>query len=286
LGKAVILPAVSAYIGSDTVAAVLTSEMHRKDNISLLIDIGTNGEIVLGGKNGMYSCSAAAGPAFEGALIRNGVSGIKGAIDRVRLLPDFNISTIAGEKPLGICGSGIVDAVAEMLKAGVIDESGRFAADNSGLPSHLKSRIFEVDGQKGLLLASRSESSVNTDICVTQKDVRELQNAKGAIAAGIKLLVSRLGISLFDISKVYLAGGFGSYINKDSAIAIGLLPAELNGKIESIGNAAGIGAVESLLSAKMLDETEKIKSKIKYVELSSAEDFMDEYIDNMALKKI
>ncbi len=285
-GTIVVLPSVSAYIGADTVAAVLSSGMYEHDSVSLLIDIGTNGEIVLGNRECLYSCSAAAGPAFEGARIRNGISSINGAIDRVKLIPDYGFTTIGGANAVGICGSGIVDAVAELLVTGIIDENGTFTGDvseeiTSDLQALLKEKIIKINGQSAFLLAKQEECAAGTDIAITQRDVRELQNAKAAIAAGIRILSKESGISLEDVKNVYLAGGFGSYIDIGNALKIGLLPKELEGRIEAVGNAAGIGAVECLLSWKMLKEADTVKSRIKYIELSSSKDFMDLYVDSM-----
>lgn len=281
-GYAVVFPCVSGYIGADTVAAVLSSGMYDREEISLLIDIGTNGEIVLGNNKWLFACSTAAGPAFEGANIRNGVGGIKGAIDKISFNNGLAYTTIGGERPVGICGSGIVDAIAGMLSAGIIDETGRIADDEiDSVPEELRDRLIDIDGLSSFLLAAAGECAADMDIAITQKDVRELQNAKAAIAAGIKTLAKRAEINLKDIDKVYLAGGFGSYINVDSALKIGLIPMELKGRIESIGNAAGAGAVEGLLSAMMLKESESIKKKIKYIELSASPDFVDEYVECM-----
>lgn len=283
-GCAILFPCVSGYIGADTVAAVLSSGMYNDDEISLLIDIGTNGEIVLGNKEWLYSCSTAAGPAFEGANIRNGVGGVKGAIDSIHLdAGRVEYTTIGNEKAVGICGSGIVDAIASMVNASIIDETGRImdSDENVGLSDDLGKRIIDIDGVRAFLMLKSQECNSDVDIAVTQKDIREIQNAKAAIAAGIKTLVKRAGINMNDVSRVYLAGGFGSYINKDSALAIGLIPSELKGKIQSIGNSAGAGAIEGLLSEKMLKETEKIKSMIKYVELSASPEFVEEYVECM-----
>jgi uncharacterized 2Fe-2S/4Fe-4S cluster protein (DUF4445 family) len=286
-GSAVILPCVAGYIGADTVAAVLSSGLYESDGISLLLDIGTNGEIVLGCKDWMYSCSTAAGPAFEGANIKNGVGGIKGAIDRVFFDEGFGYTTIQNTAPVGVCGSGLVDAIAGMYDTGVVDETGRIADDDEALelPGYLSERIVEIDGMRAFLLAAANETAIDSDVAITQKDIRELQNAKAAIAAGVRVLVKRSGIELDDIEKVYLAGGFGSYIDIDATLTIGLLPSELEGRIEAIGNAAGQGAVEALLSEKMLEETKKIRERIKYIELSSSADFTGIYIDSMILGK-
>ena len=282
-GSVVVLPCVSAYVGADTVAAVLSTGMHKKEEISLLVDIGTNGEIVLGNRERMVACSAAAGPAFEGAGIRNGVSSVAGAIDKVNLHPRFEISTIGNAAAVGICGSGIVDAVAELRSANILDGKGKFVSDPSVVPSSLRNRLTEISGQRAFLLAGRDEYSTGIDIAVTQKDVRELQNAKAAIAAGIRILSETSGIPLDKVDKVYLAGGFGSYINIDNAMTIGLLPRELAGKIVSVGNAAGAGAVDGLLSRDALHEKNEIKQLIEYIELSYSKEFLRAYMDSMKL---
>lgn len=275
-GIAFILPSVSAYIGSDTVGAVLSTGMYEQEEISLLVDIGTNGEIVLGNKDALYACSSAAGPAFEGANIRNGIGSVKGAINRISLKSGICYTTIGEVSPIGICGTGIVDGIAQLLDVGIIDETGRLDDEwepNTPEQSSLTQNIVVVDKMNAF--------GISGDIAITQKDVRELQNAKGAIAAGINVLVKQLGIGFSDIKNVYLAGGFGTYINIDSALKIGLIPSELRGKIQSVGNAAGQGAIEGLLSLKCLSDAEIIRKKIKYIELSSSKDFNDYYIDCM-----
>jgi uncharacterized 2Fe-2S/4Fe-4S cluster protein (DUF4445 family) len=286
-GKAVIFPSVSAYVGADTVAAVLSTGMYQAEEISLLVDIGTNGEIVLGNRDGMVACSAAAGPAFEGAGIHNGVSSVAGAIDQVRLLPELEYTTIGGTGAVGICGSGIVDAVAEMLRAGIINKSGKFIdpEDSCYENSILRNRIIKTDGLSAFVLAKQKECDAGMDIAVTQKDVREVQNAKAAIAAGIRILSHTSGTRLEAVKKVYLAGGFGSYMNIDNAIQIGLLPEELEGRIEAVGNASGTGAAEGLISWEALWKTKTIKSLIQYIELSYSKEFLNEYMECMKLGK-
>ncbi len=281
---ATVIPCVAAYIGADTVAAVLASRMYEDEKISLLIDFGTNGEIVLGNGKWLHSCSAAAGPAFEGANIRNGIGGINGAIDRFKVERSISYTTIGREKPIGICGTGLVDIVSELFRAGIIDETGRLESDLDDRPEFdpdMGSRIMKTDGINSFLIASSDSTGNQKDIAITQKDIRELQNAKAAIAAGIKVLAKRADISLNDIEKVYLAGGFGTYINVDSALNIGLIPSELAGRVETIGNAAGTGAIEVLLSKESLRKAEEIKKRIKYVELSACKEFNDYFIDSM-----
>ncbi|HHW30407.1 MAG TPA: DUF4445 domain-containing protein [Clostridiaceae bacterium] len=286
-GICLILPSVSGYIGGDIVAGVLSTDMHLKKEISLLIDIGTNGEMVLGNCDFLYSCSTAAGPAFEGANIRNGLGGVKGAIDKVRLVDQIEYTTIGNEKPIGICGSGVIDAVGEMLKKGIIDETGRIIDDDeaTGLSDYFRQRIVDLDGIRGFLIEGNFSNISQNDIVITQKDIREIQNAKAAIAAGIISLIKHSNIQMKDIDKVYLAGGFGNYINTSSAITIGLIPEELKGKIESIGNSAGAGAIECLLSKERLQEANDLKERIEYIELSASPEFTDQYVENMFFKK-
>lgn len=279
-GIACVLPAVSAYIGADTVAAVLATGMHQQDEISLLIDIGTNGEIVLGGRNSLHACSSAAGPAFEGANIRNGMGSVRGAINSISLSDGMKFTTIGQTEPVGICGTGIVDGIAQMLEIGMIDETGRI--DDGWKPASevqagLAANLTVTGNMKAFVISG--------DIAITQKDIRELQNAKAAIAAGIKILVKQSGISFDNISNVYLAGGFGTYMNIGNALKIGLIPSELAGKIKPAGNAAGQGAIEALLSEDSLAQACSIAGKIEYVELSGSKDFNDLYVDNMMFEQ-
>lgn len=281
-GQVFVMPSVSAYIGADTVAAVLSSGLYSDDRTTLLIDLGTNGEIVLGNKKWMYACSTAAGPAFEGANIRNGIGGIEGAIDKVAFKPVFGFGTIGGKKAIGICGSGIVDAIAGMLSEDIIDATGRIKeqSDSENLSKEITERLVKVDGHNAFLL-HMPKSKKDVEIAITQKDVRELQNAKAAVAAGIRILVKEAGLNLSDIDRVLIAGGFGTFLDIRSALQIGLIPGELKDKIESIGNAAGAGAVECLVSHKRLKKAVQIKERIKYIELSAKPEFMDEYIECM-----
>ncbi len=174
-----------------------------------------------------------------------------------------------------------------MLASGVIDETGRIAAPGevSGLSGDMESRLVDVDGSRAFLLVKEDQCDCGSDITITQRDIRELQNAKAAIAAGIKTLVKAAGISMEDIDRVCLAGGFGSFINAGNALTIGLIPQELKGKIQSIGNAAGAGAVEGLLSSRILKCAEKVSDRIKYIELSTDKGFSDEYIECMMFEE-
>jgi uncharacterized 2Fe-2S/4Fe-4S cluster protein (DUF4445 family) len=281
-GCCILLPCVSAYIGADTVAAVLASGMYDMDGFSLLVDIGTNGEIVLGGKDGLIACSAAAGPAFEGANIRFGMGGVTGAIDSYSL-PGFRYTVIGNTAARGICGSGTVDAVAALLDAGAIDETGAFAdgSNAAGLPQEVSARFTETDGMRSFILVPEHETGGAGPITITQKDIREIQNAKAAVAAGIETLISEAGISHNDIKNVFLAGGFGSSMHIRSAARIGLLPRQLADRVVAVGNAAGSGASECLLSRKMLGIAEEIANSVKYIELSASALFTENYVENM-----
>lgn len=283
-GIVCVLPAVSAYIGADTVAAVLSTGMAIDEGVSLLIDIGTNGEMVLGSRSSLTACSAAAGPAFEGANIRNGMGSVNGAISSVSLEQGIRFTTIGDTKPIGICGSGLVDLLAQLLRAGIIDETGRLDMEWSPADpaqAALAGRLTTLDGINSFLLCKSEETLTGNAIALTQKDIREFQNAKAAIAAGIQVMLKETGIGYDQIEKVYLAGGLGSSINTDSALTIGLIPGELQGKILSVGNAAGQGAVEALLNKESLVFTDTIQAAIRYIELSANKAFNDFYIDCM-----
>lgn len=280
-GRILILPGVSAYVGSDTVAAVLASGMHQQEEVTLLVDIGTNGEIVLGNRNFLYACSTAAGPAFEGANISCGTGGVEGAISEVILdhAGRIQVQTIGGKAPVGVCGSGLIDAIACMLNAGILDETGRISSLDELDESAQKyaEHLIVVNGQPAFLL----HDAQGRRIYLTQKDIREVQNAKAAIMAGIAVLVREAGLTAEDIQRVYLAGGFGSAMGIRSAVTIGLLPRELQEKVHVIGNAAGAGAIQALISREALLTANDTASRIKYLELSSRPDFVSEYTSNM-----
>jgi len=282
-GIAAVLPCVSAYVGADTVAAVLSCGMYELDGKALLIDIGTNGEIVLGGKDRLIACSTAAGPAFEGANIRCGMGGVAGAVDSFTRCPDFRYTVIGHTQAKGVCGSGIIDAVSVMLDAGVIDETGKIAdhEQEAELEHEVSCRLTDIDGMRAFILVPEQESGTGEAIVITQKDIREIQNAKAAIAAGIETLLMHSGTGYESIEKVYLAGGFGSTMHVGSAARIGLLPGILADRTVSVGNASGSGAAECLLSGQMLRTAQGIAKSIEYIELSASSYFTEKYIDNM-----
>lgn len=279
-----VLPNIAGFVGADTIGVILATSLHRKKGLYLALDIGTNGEIVLGSKEGILVCSTAAGPAFEGAHIQFGMHATAGAIDRVYIDDDVRIRTIEGQPPRGICGSGLLDGVAEMYKAGIVDASGRIRSreELKSLSSSLRDRIIEKNGERYFVLTRKNESATGEDIYITQRDIRELQLAKAAIRAGIEILLDRRGIEAGDLDGVFLAGAFGNYIRRESALRIGLLPSLPLDKIRLVGNAAGRGAMMSLLSPRLLKEAEKIASSAQYIELSALPEFANYFMEAMS----
>lgn len=279
--KLYMLPNIAGFVGADTVGAALASSMDEKEQLTLLIDIGTNGEMVLGTRERLAACSTAAGPAFEGALISCGMRGAEGAIDHVSLRDDrLSYSVIGGGKPVGICGSGLIDLLSELVRTGLVEPGGRLLdADEAEGP--LAQRLCERDGMRGFLLASAEESGSGEALVFTQKDIREVQLAKGAMAAGIQMMCRRLGVRTTDIQDVMIAGAFGSYMSPASACGIGLIPPELEQKVCAIGNAAGQGAKLCVLSAAEYRRASALRAKVEYLELAADPAFQDVFVDQL-----
>ncbi len=282
-GRVYTLPNVAGFVGSDTVAVILATAMHRSDRIRLAIDLGTNGEIVLGNRDRLLTCSTAAGPAFEGARISSGMRATEGAIERVWIDEgQVKVQVIGKTAAIGICGSGLLDAVAQMRGAGVLNEGGRLISPekaDSTVASGLLQRLVQNDGPAGFALARRGRRPV----VLTQQDVRELQLAKGAIRAGISILLKEYGIGEEDITEILLAGAFGSFVNPASARAIGLVPPLPIERITAVGNAAGQGAVMALLSTDLREQASQIARSAEHVELSARPDFMEQFVEDLAL---
>mgnify|MGYP004513871977 FL=1 len=263
------LPDIAGYVGADTCGCLLALRQDLKSEISLMIDIGTNGEMVLGNKDKLATCSTAAGPAFEGAKIECGMRGAAGAVDHVTFEDgEWKYTTVGNVPAVGLCGSGLIDLVAQLYKAGLIDEMGHLESGQE------KSDIF--------VLVPPEKAGDDRGVYLTQKDVREVQLAKAAIAAGIQLLMKELGIREKDIQKVYIAGAFGNYMNPASACAIGLLPPELEQRVEPVGNAAGEGAKIALLNADELEATDGMVKGICFLELAASAEFQDTFVDELA----
>ncbi len=268
---------IAGFVGSDTTAVALAVDINSAEEMTLVVDIGTNGEIVLGTKDKLYAASCAAGPAFEGARISCGGRAVEGAIEAVLVNDnDIDLDVIGGGPPHSICGSGLIDAVAVLLDLGVIDSSGRFANPGTltdSLSPDILSRIIEQDGQPAFVLADK--------VVLTQKDIRETQLAKAAIRAGIKLLQKRIRLEDCDIKRVLLAGAFGNYIRRESALRIGLLPAVPAERIRFVGNAASSGAQMILLSRHWRDRAGRLARRIEYIEIAHEPDFQNVFADCM-----
>ena len=271
-GKVFMLPNIAGFVGADTVAVLLSTELDRSEDIKLVIDIGTNGEIALGSREKMVACSAAAGPAFEGAQISSGMRGAVGAIDHVYYRDKLEYSVIGGGEPLGVCGSALLDTVAGLVELGILNRRGKFLAYDqltNPVAHRFKKNLIQYEGQGAFLLAEASITGHGRPIIITQSDIRELQMAKGAMAAGVRVLMETYGIQAKDIKEVLLAGAFGNYLNPHSACVIGLIPLELESKIKMIGNAAGTGAKLALLSSSEFRRAKDIAEVVKFVELGS-----------------
>ncbi len=280
--EVMLLPNISGHVGGDTVAGMLSSRILDQKELTLFIDIGTNGEIVLADGKNIFACSTAAGPAFEGASICNGMRAAAGAVEKVIIKKEkVLIKTIEGIQPKGICGSGIVDAVAQMLELGIVNRTGRILSaeelKNNNLPGPAM-RISEKESREfSLVIREHGE-----DIVLTQKDIREVQLAKGAISAGINIMLEKAGREKEEIKKIILAGAFGNSINKESAVAIGLLPDIDRKKIHTVGNAAGAGAIMVLADEGEQKKALEIPEKTEHVELAEIKDFQEKFFSAMS----
>jgi uncharacterized 2Fe-2S/4Fe-4S cluster protein (DUF4445 family) len=275
---------IAGFVGSDTVAVALAVDINSAQDLTLVVDIGTNGEIVLGTADKLYAASCAAGPAFEGARISCGSRAMEGAIQAVVINEaDLDLDVIGNCPPYSICGSGLIDAVAVLLDLGVIDTTGRFVEPEklpTNLPPAIRSRIVKHNNQPGFVLTERRAPS-DERLLLTQQDIRQLQLAKAAIRTGIKLLQKKIGLEDDDIKQVLLAGAFGNYIRRESALRIGLLPDLQLERIHFIGNAAASGAQMILLSRKCRTQAKKLARKIEYVEIAHEEGFESVFVDSM-----
>lgn len=255
-GKLRILPNIAGFVGADTVSCMTALSFDRLEDLTLMIDIGTNGEMVLGNKHRRIACSTAAGPAFEGARISCGMRGAPGAVDHVSVQNgSIYFHTIGDIPPKGICGSGLLDLTATLLDTGILTDSGILVEN----PYHLN----------------------NSTVNLTQKDISELQLAKSAIRSGIELLAEKMNVNISDIRKVYLAGAFGSYMNPASACRIGMIPSVLLNRIEAVGNIAGEGAKLCALNRREFVHSQILAAKTEFLELASCPEFQDCYIDHL-----
>jgi uncharacterized 2Fe-2S/4Fe-4S cluster protein (DUF4445 family) len=278
------LPIVAGFVGADTMAAVLATRIHESDGIRVMVDIGTNGEVVMGSREKLMACSAPAGPALEGAQIAHGMRGAMGAIEKVAIDEDVTCDVIGDVPAMGICGSGLIDAVSKMLDAGVLDGAGRLRrTDMEALPAAVSKRIVGGKGERAFVLQWADDAGKDEDITLTQMDVRQLQLAKGAIYAGILMLQEVMQIPDEDIEEVLLCGGFGNYINIESAIGIRLLPPLPLDKITYMGNAAHLGAQMALLSESQRLQADAIAEQVEHVALATRPEFQVIFVDAMNL---
>jgi uncharacterized 2Fe-2S/4Fe-4S cluster protein (DUF4445 family) len=278
-------------VGADNVGVLITEEPHKSEEIQLIIDIGTNGELVLGNKERLISSSCATGPALEGAQLSYGMRAAPGAIERITIDPeshevDYKVigrdawkrfSKPEEMKTKGICGSGILDLLAELFKAGVVLKSGQFNKEQ-------KSNRYRLNGENNqpeFVIAWKEETSIGKDVVVTQKDIRQIQLAKGALYAGCKLMMKRLGLE--GVDRVKIAGAFGTHVDREKALIMGLFPDCEIERVSSVGNAAGDGARIALLNRDKREEANWVSRNVEYVELTIEEDFQKEFMAAMHL---
>jgi uncharacterized 2Fe-2S/4Fe-4S cluster protein (DUF4445 family) len=280
--RAVVFPAFGAYVGGDITAGLLASGMDRDARVRLLIDIGTNCEIVLGNRDWLLATAAPAGPAFEGAAIRCGMRAADGAIEVVTMTPDeLSLKVIGDAEPQGLCGSGLVDAVTGLVRVGLLDASGRFVSDGEARARApgLAGRLAQVGRERVFVLHWRG--AAEDSIYLSQRDVRELQFAKAAIATGWRILLQEAGLAPGDVRQVLLAGSFGSYLSPASAIRIGLVPRVPVTRVVPAGNVAGEGAKMALLSLRERAGALALLEEVRYVELSDRADFNDRFVGQL-----
>ena len=281
-GKVYFLPSIASFVGADTVGVILATRLHQTKVPRLAIDIGTNGEVMLATKDGVLTASTAAGPAFEGGRIKFGMRAIKGAISSFQATPSLDYTVIGGATARGICGSGLIDLVAELFRVGVLDQKGRILLPSeisSASAAELAERV-RVRGEEREFIIFKDEER---EVTLTQQDVRELQLAKGAIRAGIELLMKEARVSPDDIQEVLLAGVFGNYINREKAVTLGLIPPFPLERVHFIGNGAMDGALRALLSLEERRWADKISAQVHHIELSGRPDFEETFLRCLAL---
>ncbi len=269
------LPCVSSYVGGDITAGILGSGIFNTDKLTLYIDIGTNGEMVLGNKDWLLSCSCSAGPAFEGGGVKHGMRATRGAIEQVRINKgNFEpmILTVENKRPIGVCGSGLIDCLSEMFLSGVINEKGKINLD---LPTN---RVRATEGASEYVLVGAEDSATRRDIVITEVDIDNLMRAKAAVYAGIQILVHSMDLEMEFIEELLIAGAFGRYLDIEKAVTIGLLPDIGFDKIKFVGNGSLLGAHLSCLSKELLVKAQEIARQMTYLELSANPGFMDHYI--------
>jgi uncharacterized 2Fe-2S/4Fe-4S cluster protein (DUF4445 family) len=266
------LPNVSRFLGGDAIGAVLAGNIHKSEEMSLIVDLGTNGEIIFGNNSWLFSCSCASGPAFEGEGVRHGMRAASGGIEHIKIdnrTYKTDYSVIGNVKPKGIAGSGLIDVVAEMFRVGIMDFAGKI----------VKSKPNVREGKWGLeyVVVPAEETSIGRDIVITQADLDYVIDSKAAACGAITVLMKKLKIGIKDVMHIYLAGAFGTYTNLDNATKLGIFPEFPNGTVHPIGNGSLSGAYMTLLSIEKRKEAREIAEKMVYVDLLVDIDFIEEY---------
>ena len=281
------LPIVAGFVGADTMACMLATRVHESEEIRAFVDIGTNGEVVMGNRDRLMACSAPAGPALEGAQIRHGMRGALGAIEKVRVTEGVEYRVIGNVPPIGICGSGLIDACAGMLDSDVLEPSGVLRFDErDSLPASLMARMTKIENKEQFILAHAEETGKGEEIAVTQSDIRQLQLAKGAIFSGIVMLMHVMKLSGRDLAELMLCGGFGNYINIENAKRIRLLPDLPSEKITYVGNAALIGGQMALLSETERRRAATLARRVEHVALATHPQFQEIFVDAISFEPL
>jgi uncharacterized 2Fe-2S/4Fe-4S cluster protein (DUF4445 family) len=282
-----LLPLVAGFVGADAVAVALAMRLDAGEGVRVAVDIGTNGEVLLVAGGRLWASSAPAGPALEGAQIRCGMRGALGAIDRVRVDGGIDAHTIGEAPPLGICGSGLIDLVAGLLDAGVIDPTGLIQVERDALPPALRDRVVMRGEERTVIVVPAGQAGAAREIVLTQDDVRQVQLCKGAIASGVAMLRHVAGVGPEQVEELMLAGGFGNYLSVRSALRIGLIPTDLpEAKIRYVGNAAALGAQLALVSEAERARAETIATRIEHVSLAAHPDFETIFVDCMNFPRL
>ena len=285
-GAAYVFPVIGGFVGGDTVSGILATRLTEMDSPVLMVDIGTNGEIVLAHDGEIWAASTAAGPAFEGARISCGMRATRGAIEKVVFDDSLRLSVIGNAAPIGLCGSGLIDLAAECLRAGIVSPQGRMLGPDElaeSVPEWLRRRVvLDEEGKTELLLAEGTGAARDSRVALTQRDVREMQLATGALRAGVKILCKQAGVATGDLKLVLIAGGFGSFIRRSNAQRIGLLPTDVDHeRIHYVGNASLNGARWALVSTPARKRAERLARQTRHVELSQDMDFQMEFAEAM-----
>ncbi len=269
-----VFPNVGSYFGGDLISGIIYSRLHTRDDISILVDVGTNAEVVLGSKDWLVACAGAAGPALEGGVSKIGMNAKPGVIDRIVIDPEtgaIDLHTIDELPPKGICGSGMIDMMAQLFLSGMVDIRGKFVASRCG------DRLKESDDVRRIVLAPAEESATGKELSISQVDIDSLIRSKAAMYTILETIARYVGITFDDFSKFYIAGTFGSFINPRSAISIGMIPDLPDGTYQSLGNSSLGGAAMVLTSREALDEVEVIRDRITYLELNVNQEFMNRF---------